>query len=87
MFLIDDSFFDKVADRVLQTIRPELYLVTRPELVDADTLARLLSVSRPTVDRLRRDGVIPSIPIGPRCRRFNTSKVIAALERHHGIIE
>ncbi len=87
MFAVDDSFFDEVANRVVRRIRSELSLNRQPALVNGDTLAELLSISRPTVDRLRRDGIIPSIKLGPRCRRYNVNAVIQTLERRHVITE
>lgn len=50
--------------------------------VDADSLAHLLEVSRETVYRLARSGVIPSIRVG-RVWRFYPSEVKAKLAEPH----
>lgn len=50
-------------------------------LVDGDKLAEILGVSRPTVDRLVRDGKIPSVLAGRR-RLYSPVAVIAALSRN-----
>lgn len=48
-------------------------------LVCKQELARVLSVSTPTVDRLTRDGVIPFVRVGDS-RRYDVAAVRAALE-------
>ncbi|MEM7473713.1 MAG: helix-turn-helix domain-containing protein [Planctomycetota bacterium] len=77
--LIELSAQDRsaIVDGVVDAIRP--FLETRPELVDADSIARILSLSRPTIDRLRAEGVIPSIGEG-RMRRYDPAAVIEALK-------
>ena len=53
--------------------------IDAPLLVDGNRLAELLSISRPTVDRLVRDDRVPSIMIGTR-RLYRPDDVIKALE-------
>jgi excisionase family DNA binding protein len=48
-------------------------------LVNADDLAKLISISRPTVERLVRANRIPSIRIGRR-RLFDPNDVVKALK-------
>jgi phage terminase Nu1 subunit (DNA packaging protein) len=42
------------------------------ELVTREELARIMRVSLPTIDRMRRDGM-PSVTWGRRLRRFNVA--------------
>jgi len=78
---IDPSFVEAIADAVIARMpkMPEPPLPDAPQLVDGARLADLLSISRPTVDRLRRDGRIPSIMIGTR-RLYDPTDVVAALK-------
>lgn len=48
-------------------------------LVSSDELAKLVSLSRPTIDRLVRDSRIPSITVGRR-RLFDPNDVVEALK-------
>ena len=73
---VDPNDVDAIAESVADRLRP--MLETRPRLVDADALAAMLSLSRPSIDRMRAAGVIPSIGSG-RLRRFDPDAVIAAL--------
>ncbi|TWU42936.1 Helix-turn-helix domain protein [Novipirellula aureliae] len=73
----DDDRALIVAD-VVAAIRPMIES-RHTLLVDGDRLAELLGVSRPTIDRLRADSVIPSVLIGRR-RLYNPDAVLAALE-------
>jgi excisionase family DNA binding protein len=81
MISIDPSFIDALADAVANRVPkpqpPQRELA--PILVGADELARLLSISRPFVDRLRAEGRIPSILVGTR-RLFDPVDVVAALK-------
>lgn len=52
-----------------------------PKLVDAATVADVLSVDIEHVNRLARDNRIPSLKIGYRTRRFDLTEVIAALRQ------
>jgi hypothetical protein len=51
------------------------------ELVPARTVAEKLAVSVDLVRDLARRGVIPSIVLTPRVRRYDLEQVRAALER------
>ncbi|TWU24899.1 Helix-turn-helix domain protein [Novipirellula galeiformis] len=66
-----------VAD-VVAAMRPLLSESHEPRLVDGDRMADLLGVSRPTVDRLRAAGEIPSVLLGRR-RLYQPAAVVAAL--------
>lgn len=68
-----------IASEVIDALRP--MLTPRPRLVDADTMAAMVSLSRPTIDRLRAAGVIPSVGKG-RTRRFDPDAVVAALAKN-----
>ncbi|TWU54393.1 Helix-turn-helix domain protein [Rubripirellula tenax] len=74
-----DELIRDTAEAVAQLLRSESASETKPMLVDGDEMARLASISRPTVDRGVRSGLIPSVMIG-RARRFRPDAVIAALE-------
>ena len=54
-------------------------LATKPALVDKETMAAILSISIPTLDRMQRAEKIPSIKIGSR-RLYQPDSVIAAIE-------
>ncbi|TWU67581.1 hypothetical protein V7x_31560 [Crateriforma conspicua] len=66
-----------VAD-VLAALRPVLFGLSEPRLVGGDRMAELAGVSRPTIDRAVRDGLIPSVLIGRR-RLFDPQRVIDSL--------
>ena len=66
-----------VAD-VVTAMQPLLDASSGPMLVDGDRMAELAGVSRPTIDRLVRREVIPSVMIGRR-RLYCPSMVINAL--------
>ena len=66
-----------IAADVLAAIRPLLANSSAPRLVDGDRMAELAGVSRPTIDRAVRDGLIPSVRIGRR-RLFEPRAVIDA---------
>lgn len=74
-----DSLVDAIAAAVLDRMRAARSETSSPLLVDGDEMARLSGVSRPMIDRLRADGIIPSVQIG-RCRRYRPEAVISALE-------
>jgi excisionase family DNA binding protein len=67
-----------IAAAVLAALRPVLAESSPPLLVDGDEMARLAGVSRATIDRAVRDGIIPSVLVG-RARRFRPDAVIDAL--------
>lgn len=74
-----DELIRDVAAAVVAQIRPLLASKSGPRLVDGEKLAELTSLSRPTIDRLRASGRIPSIPVGSR-RLYRPEAVVAALE-------
>ena len=55
--------------------------VSGPALIDARELARLLSVSKPTVLRMRDDGKLPpSISLTSQCVRWRRSAVLTWID-------
>ena len=74
---IDPADVDTIANAVADRLRP--LFESRPRLVDADKLATALSLSRPTIDRMRSNGQIDSIGEG-RMRRYDIDDVIAKLK-------
>jgi len=74
-----DVFRADILRDFVEAMREVLDEEAEPRLVDGDRLAQLLETSRPTIDRLVRDDLIPSIKIG-RLRRFEVRKVFDALE-------
>ncbi|MEM6778212.1 MAG: helix-turn-helix domain-containing protein [Planctomycetota bacterium] len=67
-----------IVNDLVDALRPMLESRAK-ELVDGDELARMLSVSRPHIDRLRAAGKIPSVMVGGS-RRYRPVEVIEALE-------
>ncbi|GAA5509521.1 helix-turn-helix domain-containing protein [Novipirellula caenicola] len=67
-----------ISASVVEALQPLLSKSSKPSLEDGDGMAALLGVSRPTVDRKRAAGEIPSITIGSR-RLNQPDAVIAAL--------
>ena len=65
---LSDQLADKVADR----------LANRRQLVDRYELAQRIGLSVPTIDRRRKDGVIPFMQTGNRIL-FDVDAVIVAL--------
>ena len=51
----------------------------RPTLVTGKQLAELLQVGEDTIRRLTSDGRIPFIEVGPKSRRYDVDRVLAAL--------
>jgi len=75
---LSDDDTRNIVDGVVKALTPIIEKQSAPLLVDADELARLLSLSRATIDRLRADGVITSIGEG-RLRRYDPNVSIAEL--------
>lgn len=67
-----EAFVDAIATRVAQK------LSNRPLLVDRYSLAEIVGVSVPTVERLQRNGIIPVIRVGRRTL-YDPQEVITAL--------
>ena len=63
---------------VIAALQPLLIESKEPRLVDGDRMAELAAVSRPTIERKVREGVIPSVLVGS-CRRYDPRAVIDAL--------
>ena len=78
-----EQFRETIVSDVMGHLRTLLSESRDPRLVNGDRLAEQLGVSRPTVDRLRADGLIPSVLIGRR-RLYRVETVIAALEQGDG---
>lgn len=57
----------------------------REEFLTARQLAEILQISQSTVHRLARRGVIPSIEVTPRIRRFSLRAVRHALDSSKGL--
>jgi len=57
----------------LTTPRGGNSVAPRPLLVDIGGAAELLAVSERLMDDFRRDGVIPSVVVGKRLRRFRVA--------------
>jgi len=73
-----EEFRDSITSAVVAAIRPLLAEAQEPRLVDGDRMAELAGVSRPTVDRAVKDGLIPSVKIGRR-RLYEPRAVIDSL--------
>lgn len=78
--VVDETSQDSLVQRIKAAVADVLADSQHrpPKLVDGDELARLLSVSRQTVDRMRLAGEIPFIPMG-RSIRYAPDAVVAAL--------
>ena len=68
----------EIAAEVVAALRPVLAESAEPQLVDGDCMADRAGISRPTLDRLRAKGLIPSVLIGRR-RLYLPAAVIEAL--------
>ena len=73
-----DDLVAEIVTSVVNGLRP--LFDERQEYLDAEQLAKAIGVSRSTVDRLVRDGKIPSILVG-RIRRFDLKSVIEDLQK------
>ena len=67
-----DRFVDRIADAVA------LKLASQPKLVDRHTLAQILSVSVPTIERLQAAGRLPCVRLKRRVL-YDADACIAAL--------
>lgn len=58
---------------------------TTPDLITASQARRLLGISKPTLARLIREGVLPTIdsPLDMRVKLVHTSDVLALLQYKH----
>ena len=73
-----DDLLGQITDKVVAEIKPLIEAARPPLLVDANEMARLIDVSRATLDRWIVAGIVPSIGDG-RLRRFEPAAVIDAL--------
>ncbi len=73
-----DELVAEIVAGVVESIRPLLAESATPRLVDGEVMAGMLSVSRPTLDRMRADGSVPSVTIGRR-RLYDPDAVVAAI--------
>lgn len=55
------------------------------KLIKRKQLAKLLSVSVPTIDAWRTKRIIPYIEIRPRFYLFEPDEVVAALKKHYQV--
>lgn len=65
---------------VVDALRPMIESSTEL-LVDGERMAEIIGMSRPTVDRMRAAGIIPSLLSG-RCRRYDPVAVVDAIRKH-----
>ncbi len=72
------EFREAIVADVLAALRPLLAESAAPRLIDGDAMAAMLSISRPTLDRMRASGSIPSVSIGRR-RLYCPDSVVAAI--------
>jgi len=73
-----DSLVSEVSSEVCRMLAEKWSVRTIESAVDRPEMADLLGVSVPTLDRLVRDGVIPSMLVASR-RKFLPQVVYAAL--------
>ena len=71
---------DAIVTAVVDALRP--MFESRTELlVDGNRMAELAGVSRPTIDRARSEGLIPSVMVRG-ARRYDPVAVVGALRMH-----
>ncbi|WP_436716643.1 excisionase family DNA-binding protein [Roseiconus lacunae] len=85
MLTIDERLVDEIAERIAKKLRNEQRFDFSPAkfqkvLVDAGELARAISLSRPTIDRLVSRDKIPSVKVGGR-RLFSIEEVVGSLKK------
>ncbi|MBM3967715.1 MAG: helix-turn-helix domain-containing protein [Planctomycetes bacterium] len=66
---------ERLADAVAERVAARLATVDTDALVDVYRAAELIGCSVPTIERLTRSGVIPSMKIG-RLRRYRPSDLL-----------
>jgi excisionase family DNA binding protein len=66
---------ERLADAVAEKVAARLATVDPDSLVDVHRAAELIGCSVPTIERLTRLGVIPSMKIG-RLRRYRPSDLL-----------
>ncbi len=78
--VLTEEDYSRLIDRIQQTIVDAIpsHQSASPLLVNSAEMARLLSISEQHLDRMRREGRIPSTTVG-RSRRYCPQQVIEAL--------
>ena len=66
---------ERLADALAERVAARLATVDPDALVDVHRAAELIGCSVPTIERLTRSGVIPSMKIG-RLRRYRPSDLL-----------
>ena len=79
-----EAIAELLATKVLSRLAEQAEIASPTELVSRAKMARMISVSLPTLDRMVAKGNVPSELIGTR-RLFNPRDVIAAVHRSHSI--
>jgi excisionase family DNA binding protein len=73
---------DRLADAIADRLASLLANADDP-VGDSDAAAEWIVCSKPTIERMVRDGRIPSFTVG-RLRRFRRSEVLAAMKADGG---
>lgn len=68
-----------IAQEVAKIVVAELTKTAPSTELDSTEVAALLKVSKPTIERWTKDGVIPSYLVG-RCRRYCREAVLKAVK-------
>ena len=69
---------EEIASEVIDALKPIIEQASLPRLVDRQEMATILGISESTLDRLVKDGQIPSKVAGTR-RLFEPCAVVASL--------
>lgn len=73
-----DELVRDITAAVFASVRDAMAELHEPRLVDGDRMAELAGIARPTLDRLVRADVVPSVTVGRR-RLFLPADVIGKL--------
>lgn len=78
--VLTEEDYARLIDRIQQTIVDAIpsSQSASPLLVNSAEMARLLSISKQHLDKMRRKGCIPSTTVG-RSRRYSPQQVVEAL--------
>ena len=76
-----DELVQEIASAVCDQLRSLLSETHEPRLVDAERMAELAGIARPTLDRMIACDAVPSITVGRR-RLFRPSDVIDQLAQN-----
>lgn len=79
--LSNSGEWEELVATLLAALQPQFepFLTSATRLVNRQTMAQLVSISLPTLDRLVSSGEIPSMQVGTR-RLFDPDAVVAALK-------